>query len=151
MGKSCMLWLHVIITQIGRKCYNRSLIKMYARITVFCVSVMQYPKRMCCIRPYQYIVSIHSLESIHTLEFIHIYDGINTYLRINTYLGINTYIGINTYLRTVDSKVITAVWPYHASLRIVTKMVPRTAEMFITCRTRLTWIWRNMLLKKTGL
>lgn len=76
---------------------------MYARITVFCVSVMQYPKRICCIRPYQYIVSIHSLESIH------IYDGINTYLRINTYLGINTYIGINTYLRTVDSKVIPAV------------------------------------------
>lgn len=99
----------LLLHKIGRKCNNRSLIKMYARITVFCVSVMQYPKRMCCIRPYQYIVSIHSLESIHTLESIHIYDGINTYLRINTYLGINTYIGINTYLRTVDSKVIPAV------------------------------------------
>lgn len=65
---------------------------MYARITVFCVSVMQYPLTMC--------VAI---------------GRINTYLRINAYLGINTYHRIstihkiNTYLRTVDSKVIPAV------------------------------------------
>lgn len=136
MVKSCVLRL--IITQIGRKWYN--LIKMYARITVFCVSVMQYPLTMCV-----------AIGRINTYLRINAYLGINKYLGINTYHRISTIHKINTYLRTMDSKVIPAVWPYHASLRIVAEIVPRTAQIFITCRTRLAWIWRNMLLKKTWL
>lgn len=54
------------------------------------------------------------------------------------YSRINTYLWINTYLRTMNGKVIPGIWSYHASLRIVTEIVPRTAEIFITCRTRLT-------------
>lgn len=61
----------LLLHKIGRKCNARNPIKMYARITVFCVSVMQYPKRMPSVA----------------------YGRINTYI----YLSINTYLGINTY------------------------------------------------------
>lgn len=79
----------LLLHKIGWKCNARNPIKMYARITVFCVSVMQYPKRMPSVA----------------------YGRINTYmyLSINTYLGISIIHKINTYLRTVDSKVIPAV------------------------------------------
>lgn len=85
----------LLLHKIGRKCNARNPIKMYARITVFCVSVMQYPKRMPSV----------AYGRINT----YMYLSINTYLGINTYHRISTIHKINTYLRTVDSKVIPAV------------------------------------------